>query len=193
MSIKIPGIILSAGYSSRMVYPKHSALIGGKAFINRIVESMRTAGIEKIIAVFNPQNKIEGDFLPVINHHPEDGQLSSLQTALKNFDCDSGFLLHLVDRPIVNASTFKRLLRPEYDENIIIPSYKGCKGHPVRLPAGFTEEIISAEKGLALRDIINNYKDLVKIIKIDDEGILLNIDTQETLAEYEKLFGKNLK
>jgi len=77
---------------------------------------------------------------------------------------------------------------------IVIPTFKGRRGHPTIFPYNIIKEIYVAE---TLRDVIGKYEDNILLFETDDEGIILDIDTPEDyeyVMEYVKsrqLFVKN--
>lgn len=182
--MKCTGIILAAGASRRMGLPKHRVMIKGRTFLQHIIEAMRGSGIEDIIVVFRPGDAIAGDYDSVVNPTPELGQLSSFKTALKRLPANSYFLMHLVDRPLVKTSTFKLLIEQAEPGMVLIPVYRGRKGHPVLFPPSFPEIVLNTGDSSTIREIIRGHQHIVRQIDVDDEGILINIDTVEELAKW---------
>jgi CTP:molybdopterin cytidylyltransferase MocA len=103
---------------------------------------------------------------------------AGLRTAAKK-SSSSGFLIALADHPMVSMETIKSLCRchAENPEKIIIPAYKGKRGHPTLFPRPVVEEIFSS--GLTLRDLIKGKPDRMKLLEVPDEGVLMDLDTME--------------
>ena len=67
--------------------------------------------------------------------------------------------------------------------DIVIPRYKGKKGHPALFDSKLVEEILSWDDSEILRNYIHS-KENVVIVDVDDPGIGLDVDTIE---DYEKI------
>ncbi len=72
----------------------------------------------------------------------------------------------------------------ETPDKIIVPLYKGKRGHPSLFPKPVIDEVFN---GLNLRDIINRDSSRIRILSVDDEGVILDMDTRE---DYEKILKK---
>ncbi len=185
------GIILAAGASSRMGRIKWSLEIAGKTFLRHIEDCYHRAGVKDVFAVFREGQAAEGSFIPLINPEPERGQLSSLKVALEAILPQSPFIMQLVDRPLVESGTFTSMMK-SYDGSIVIPTFKGRKGHPVIFPPPLREILLETDDALGIRSGIEAWKGEIKLLPVDDESILWNIDTPEALEKYSRAYDLNL-
>ena len=189
---EITGIILAAGASSRMGIPKWKVEISGKSFLDHIVNSYILAGIENITVVFRQMKKLPtGNFTTLINHEPDRGQLSSLLTAVETIPDNSPFIMHLVDRPLIASGTISKLIDSFDNAQILIPSYQKRKGHPVLFPAEMREIILNAKPDSTIRDCIESFGNGTRLIEVEDEKILWNIDSPESLDKYAGLLDRS--
>ena len=189
--VKVQGIILAAGASSRMGEPKWGALIGGKTFLNHILSSFNSAGIDSIIVVFRNGRIPSGAFKFAINPNPERGQLSSLKAALEVSPPEAPFIMQLVDRPLVKPSTLKMMI-DAYNDTIVIPSYNGRKGHPVLFPPTMRNILLATDDSGGIRAGITAFKGATEIVETDDEAVLWNIDSQDAIKVFEEKLKKRL-
>jgi CTP:molybdopterin cytidylyltransferase MocA len=84
-----------------------------------------------------------------------------------------------VDHPLVKSHTVNTLLN--FEEQAVIPSFKGKHGHPVRLDRGVVEQIVNGSlEGPTLRDVLKKIKAVD--VKVDDPGVVSNCNTPEALA-----------
>ncbi|MCF7833006.1 MAG: nucleotidyltransferase family protein [Candidatus Marinimicrobia bacterium] len=189
--MSVCGVILAAGYSSRVGDFKPALNIFGKSILQRSIESMSDLcgqvivvgghEIEKIIEIVGDISKVK----IVKNEHVELGMFSSVRVGVAHVNADRFFVLP-GDQPVVRKSTFETLL--EKGGDIIIPRFKGKKGHPVLFSAHCISEILALPDTAILRNYIHSKKD-VKILDVDDPGIGMDVDTSEDyeiIKEYYK-------
>lgn len=182
----VDGVILAAGYSSRVGDFKPGLDLYGKSILQRCIESMSEL-CENIIVVGGHQHEIICDLVKDIpkvkavkNENFDLGMFSSIRRGIKEVRSDRFFIMP-GDQPVVKAETFKFLLEKEAD--IVIPRYKGKKGHPPLFDSKLIEEILSWVDTEILRNYIHS-KEQVIIIDVDDPGIGLDVDTAE---DYENI------
>jgi len=193
----IVAVVLSAGESSRMGRPKALLPIDGQTFIERIVAALKQSGIERIFVVlgFNAEEmRREIEHLPVeilINQAYQQGQLSSLQVALRRLnseeDCDA-ILVHLVDHPYLSAAVVNRMI-DRYRESkncIVIPKYRGKRGHPVLFDRTLFSELLSAPLDQGAKAVVNAHPDQTLEIDTEEVGVTLDIDTPELYRQHVK-------
>jgi len=186
--VQVTGIILAAGASRRMGTPKWQAEIFNKSFLDHILDTFDEIKIKPIYAVFRKESAHSAsNFIPLINPDPDRGQLSSLKTALQQIPPDSHFIMHLVDRPLVKADTLKQMIDIFSGKQIIIPSFGGRKGHPVLFPAGMRDILLDTDDEAGIRGGVAEWVNGIKLIDVEDESILWNIDTEEELRRIEKI------
>src|ERR1039458_2107845 len=117
MKRQLEGIILAAGESRRMGYPKPLLEIGSRTFIAQIAETMLAVGPRLVIVIGAHRARlragIRDDKRIAIAENPDysRGQLSSLKVGLSAVQADSaGALVHLGDHPMVRAGTFRAIV-----------------------------------------------------------------------------------
>jgi molybdenum cofactor cytidylyltransferase len=195
--IMIAAVILSAGESSRMGRPKALLPIEGQTFIDKIVQALRQAGLEKIAVVLGHNaaamtQKIA--HLPVnvlVNSDYQKGQLSSLQVAVRYVRADEncrGMLVHLVDHPYISAELVNRLT--DRFENsgklIVVPRFHGKRGHPVIFARSLFDELLDAPIDQGAKAVINAHRGETLEVETTDEGITLDIDTPDLYRQHVK-------
>jgi len=187
---RIEGIILAAGESRRMGYPKPLLEIGGRTFIEHIAETMLTV-VPRLVIVIGAHRERVRAAIPhdqriaiVENSNYLRGQLSSLKVGLKAILPDSmGALVHLGDHPTVRAATF-RAIADSYNRTrrpITIARYGGRRGHPVMFDRTVFVELLSAPEGEGARYVVNADPARIAYVDLDDPGINLDLDTPADL------------
>jgi len=67
------------------------------------------------------------------------------------------------------------------NEDIVIPMYKGKKGHPLLMKSYLIGELIKSKHYNTLRDFVNIKG--FKSINVEEPGVLMDIDTMEDYKE----------
>ena len=193
----IVAVVLSAGESSRMGRPKALLPIGGETFIEHIVGALKESGLERILVVlgFNAEEmRRRIEHLPVeilVNQNYRQGQLSSLQTALRHVHdekvCEA-ILVHLVDHPYLNAAVVKRMVDcyRQSKNPIIVPKYHGKRGHPVLFDRVLFSELLAASLDEGAKAVVNAHRGETLEIDTDDIGVTIDIDTPELYRQHVK-------
>ena len=189
----IVAVILSAGESSRMGRPKALLPIDGVRFVEKIVAALKSTDVENIIVVLGHnaeemRQKISD--LPVtilVNHDYKQGQLSSLQVAIRHLESSSdgspvdGILVHLVDHPYISATLVDSMIDRFYETKklIVVPRFQGRRGHPVIFAHALFPELLAAGTDQGAKPVVHAHRDDTLEIDTEDEGVLIDIDTPE--------------
>ena len=186
----LEGIILAAGESRRVGYPKPILKIDGQTFIERIAESM-LAVVPRLTIVLGAHSDrvraaIPRDARIVIVENPNysRGQLSSLKVGLSALQADAtGALVHLGDHPMVRVETFQAIVDSynRLDQPIVIARHEGHRGHPVVFDRAIFAELQSAPEEEGARHVVNVNASRVAYVDLDDPGINLDLDTPSDL------------
>ena len=190
MERQIEGIVLAAGESRRMGYPKPLLEIGGRTFIEHIAETM-LAVIPRLVIVVGAHRERVQAAIPrdnritlVENPNYSRGQLSSLKVGLGAIRPDAAAaLVHLGDHPMVRAETFRAIV-DSYDrvrKEILIARHDGRRGHPVIFDRAIFGELLSASEEHGARYVVNADPSRVAYIDLDDPGINLDLDSPSDL------------
>ncbi len=159
--------------------------LGDTTVIQRCLDALITAGTGDIVVVLGSGQK---DLKEAIEDYPvtiavnEDAgsdMAESVRVGLSVTDaCSTGVMVCLSDHPLVLPETLKLLVGAHSREpqRIIIPAYKGRRGHPALFPGGVIQKIY---KSVNLREIIGNDHKRVKLIEVQDEGVIMDMDTKE--------------
>lgn len=187
-------IILAGGLGARLraVGLKPFLMCKGKSFLQITVENVSSIRLNPIIIVTNNQycEKILALNFPakvLINPHPEHGMLSSILIGLQEIIAScSGFFLCPIDIPLVQRTTFHKLLLAHQSnpDHIIKPACNCNPGHPVIFPNHLFQALREAPLGEGARFVTRQYTHLVKTIDVDDPGILININTPELYHQH---------
>lgn len=188
--MKIEGVILAAGLSSRAGAFKPELPFGEKKLLEKVIEGMAphcsriivVGGhfFERIRAVCDPYPHVS----PVLNETYRRGMFSSVQTGVRRLDCDA-FFLTPGDYPFISAEVYRLLAAaparsPRRD--IFIPAFQGRKGHPLLFRRAVAPAILAEPPDSTLRTVVRNHG--FQLVEVPDDGILQDVDTME---DYKKL------
>ncbi len=190
LSPHISAILLAAGSSRRMGRPKQLLPVRGRPAVRLCAETILAAGIVDLVVVLGAnatetEAALEGLPLRIVrNPDPGSDMAGSVRTGLNAIAAESRFILIcLADHPLVRADTIRRMLAESVrlPVKIVIPRYLGRRGHPALFPRSIVSEVY---KGKNLRDITSGHPAHVHHVDVDDEGVVLDMDTEQ---EYEDL------
>jgi molybdenum cofactor cytidylyltransferase len=196
----IVAVVLSAGESSRMGRPKALLPIEGVRFIERIVTTLQSTRVEKIVVVLGHnaeemRRKIAD--LPVevvVNPDYKQGQLSSLLAAIRAIEASrdapnvEGILVHLVDHPFIEAALVNLMIERFYETRkwIVVPRYRDRRGHPVLFSKMLFAEFLRTPVEQGAKAVVHAHRQETLEVVTEDSGVTIDIDTPE---EYRRHVG----
>ncbi|MCB9772360.1 MAG: nucleotidyltransferase family protein [Candidatus Omnitrophica bacterium] len=190
-------ILLSGGLNSRFGSPKALAPWGSKPLIAHLQNTLLATNIDEIVIVLGAfaeeikpfllkHNKIK----VVYNKDYKLGQTSSFKVGLQAVSSSAKvFALLPVDFPLIKAVTVNSLIAHyhEIQPLILVPSYRGKKGHPPFFADSLRKEFFALENDAGLNTIAHHHVSDTHLCEVDDEGILLSFNTP---SEIQKLREK---
>ena len=146
----IAGVILAAGDSSRMGFPKQLAEYKGKTILETVVETV-TSNLDETVVVLGHENDTitqKLDFKEstiLINENWEEGIVSSIRTALfylsENNEIDSA-MIFMADQPSVNNKIIDKLIKTKKkDDEVVISKYRYKLNYPIIVPKFFWSKL----------------------------------------------------
>jgi molybdenum cofactor cytidylyltransferase len=188
----LAAVILSGGASRRMSTPKALLPYQGGTFLEHLlkVTDHPRIGWRRVVLGADAQAIAEGVKVPadevVINENWEAGQLSSIQCGLRSLPGGTdGLLLCLIDHPLISRELVGALVERFYlsGKSIVLPVYKGRRGHPVIFASRLYEELLSAPLEIGARAVVWAHSDEVCEMETSEEGCVLNLNDPDTLAK----------
>lgn len=200
----LAAVILSAGESSRMGSPKALVPFRGKTFLEHLLEIIRRyseshmnanggsqIGWTRIVLGAHADEifaKLSLDPAKVVlNPNWKSGQLSSIQAAIHSLPENetNGILLFLVDHPLISADLLHKLIQQFYESGrpIVLPIYRGKRGHPVIFARQLYDELLTAPEQEGARAVVWAHAAEVLEVPTEEEGVVLNLNDPEALRE----------
>jgi molybdenum cofactor cytidylyltransferase len=190
MAPRIEAILLAAGESRRMGFPKPLLQVGGQTFLGRSVDSI-LAVVPRLIVVLGAHAERIRPAIPpdpriVVVENPRylAGQLSSLKVGLGVISADAdAALVHLADHPLVLRPTFEQVVA-EYQRGrgaIVVGRHAGKRGHPVIFSRPLFAELLAAPEEQGAKVVVNRDPQRIVYVDVDDPGVTLDLDTPADL------------
>jgi CTP:molybdopterin cytidylyltransferase MocA len=187
----LAAIILSAGASTRMGRPKALLPYREATFLEHLLQVTRHSriGLTRVVLGAGAEEirtiaKLDASTI-VLNPDWEQGQLSSICAGLRSLagiETD-GILLCPVDHPLVTARLIGGLIARFYENEkvIVLPVYKGRRGHPVIFSSTLYGELLAAPADKGARAVVWAHAADLLEVPSDEEGIVLNINDPDML------------
>ncbi|MCU7494365.1 MAG: nucleotidyltransferase family protein [Ignavibacteria bacterium] len=205
---KLSGIVLAAGFSSRMNLWKMELVIKGRPLLFYTLRPMLEV-CDEIVVVggFNigrlsalideicRLDRISREKIKLVeNEEFPKGMFSSVKKGLGEVDhgCEGIFIMP-GDVPFVKAGTYKKLLEmleSESGREVIFPgtlismeegNLRLKKGHPVLISGNIRSAILLNRSDAIFRDVLRPFSS--GICQVEDEGICFDVDDEKGLKK----------
>jgi molybdenum cofactor cytidylyltransferase len=192
---RIGALLLAAGQSRRMGGPnKLLAEIDGVPMVARVARRLLASRAQPIIAVLGNQADVVDATLgklPVERIRNPDfavGLSTSLKRGIAALPSDlDGVIVCLGDMPLISGRHLDRLVaafNPLEGRAIIVPTRRGKRGNPVLWSKQFFPEMTGLAGDVGAKYLIGEHAELVAEVEMDDDAVLVDIDTPEALDAF---------
>lgn len=188
----LAAVVPAAGCSHRMGAFKPLLPFGSATVIERVIATIREAGVETIRVVVGWQADrlipvLERSGVPwVMNERFAEGMHSSIQAGVRSLPpAVIAFFLLPGDMPLVRSATLTSLIA-EWDaqpRGILYPGHEGKRGHPPLIARAYISEILAETPPGGLRDLLGRHAEDARDIAVADPGILADLDTPDDYQE----------
>jgi CTP:molybdopterin cytidylyltransferase MocA len=186
---RFAAIVLAAGMSRRMGRHKPLLPIGDRPLIAHVVDSIATAGVQRIFVVTGYQTAdvheaLAGRLVELIENtdYVAGGMLSSVKLGVRaaRDHCDA-FFISLGDQAFVLPETFQELMQALSRSRapILLPTHNGKHGHPILVSSSCADAILALKSNETLNDFTNRYADRAFDVRVNDPAVLEDLDTPE--------------
>lgn len=194
-AMRIGAVVLAAGQSRRMGAENKLVLeVDGAPMVTRVVDALIASSVVDIVVVTGHEPERVQQALtgrPVRYHHNPafaNGMSTSLRTgitALAEDDGLDGALVALGDMPFVKPGHIEALvaaLQPHQGATIAVPVLAGRRGNPVVWARAHFEALLAVDGDRGAREVIVANPDAVVEVAVQDDAVLVDLDTPEALA-----------
>ncbi|MCU0460587.1 MAG: nucleotidyltransferase family protein [Bacteroidales bacterium] len=181
-------IILAAGESKRMRFPKMLLPFRGTTIIEQVIENAINSQVDETLVVLGAEKdeiqKAIGNW-PVkhcYNENYKEGMLSSVKCGFRflprHFDAA---LVFPGDQPMIMPEVIDMVITAfRYSgKGIVVPVFNGKRGHPLLISHKYQEDITLLDPEKGLKSLARKYYGDVLEVEAGTADILKDIDTEE--------------
>lgn len=188
-------VILAAGESRRMGTQKLLLPFGEATVVEAVVRTALASGVDRAVAVLGADREaIRARLEPrgvdfAVNERFPDGMLTSIQAGFRALPPEAeAAVVMLGDQPFLPPSVVDTVIRGrrESGKGIVIPVFRGRRGHPVLVDLKYRAEVLSIDPADGLRRLMRGHPDDVAEVEVDDPNILRDLDTPEDYSGLKK-------
>lgn len=197
---RVGAIILAAGESKRMGYPKMLLPWGETTIIRHMCEQVLDCGLHEVVVVtgdWADAVRAQVEDLPVrVVFNPEYAQgemISSLRTGLEAiWHSSDACLVVLGDQPLLTAEAIQAVTQAYFDGygDIVAPHYGGRQGHPVLFDRQYWEELAALRQGSAPRDVLQTHQNAIHYVTVSTDMVVRDIDTPDDYKQARRESGQ---
>ena len=185
-------IILAAGESSRLGYPKQIAQYKGKTLLQLAIDAANGADAEKRVVVLGAnrdeiKKTFSGASIPNIpNPNFKKGMSSSIKIGLEymlKFDKPDQVIIMLCDQPYVDAALLNKLIRTqeESSKGIVACKYSRTFGVPMLFGKAYFKELMELTGDEGAKKTALVHEDDMEFVSFPKGKV--DIDTEEDLRD----------
>jgi CTP:molybdopterin cytidylyltransferase MocA len=185
-------IILAAGPSHGLPFPKALAVFAGGTALQVAVENCASVGPPLIVLGCDAgeiAHTVPAGARIAVNRRWRRGQLSSLQRALDVIPGDAAFLIYPVDHVLLKRETIVQLVRAfrtrRAPQEIVMPRYRRADGHPVLVSASVRKEFFGANTA---REVIYRDPERIRGVAVRTSSIFEDFNTLESYEAFRRKF-----
>lgn len=188
----VAGVLLVAGSSSRMGFPKPLLPFGDQTLLALLLERILKSDLARIIVVLGPKaeeikkeiQKVDGSSRLTIVYNPDfkKGLSSSISAGLAQIGPHiSGVMFLVGDQPLLTTAVINVLIRvfKQSPAPIVVPLYGEAQGNPALFSTSLIPELLKVTGDTGGRGLIKKYWNRVKKVPIRHQRIGWDMDTWE--------------
>ncbi|WP_372522125.1 NTP transferase domain-containing protein [Sulfuricaulis sp.] len=182
MTSNIVGVLLAAGRGERfgghkLLAPWRDGTAIAVAAAQHLIDALPNS-----IAVLRPGDEILASLLAaeglriVVNPNADGGMGTSLARGVAAAEAD-GWVIALADMPAIRPATILAVAEAlAAGAALATPVYHGQRGHPIGFARRFQADLAALEGDRGGRDILAQHSNELRLIEVDDPGVLVDID-----------------
>jgi molybdenum cofactor cytidylyltransferase len=183
MRVSMTAILLAAGAGKRFGSQKLLARLPDGRYVVEAAAKNLLAGAGHVIAVTGHDDRLmkvldDCGCQVVVNADAEAGMGTSIACGVRTSADAAGWLIALGDMPFIRSETIASVLNAlDGATSIVIPTFGGQRGQPVAFAGVFGRDLIALQGDSGARSVVAAHADRVKLLPVDDAGVVQDIDT----------------
>jgi molybdenum cofactor cytidylyltransferase len=194
-------VIPAAGKSARMGRPKLALPLGDHTVLERVVASLREAGIEHVVVVIGPHvpqlallaEAAGARVLQLTEETPD--MRATVEAGLRWLEerfhprPDDRWLLVPADHPTLDPFLVRMLLWERVEspgQSILVPTHGGRRGHPTLIDWKHVAGMRALPAGEGLNVYLRRHSNETREVAVEVDDVLLDLDTPEDYARLQR-------
>ncbi len=189
--MNVAAAVLAAGLGTRMGTPKPIVPAAGKPLASWIIETLLAVPLDPVLVITgHVATEVEAALASypvqfVRNPLYATGMAGSIKAAVDAVPAETEALLIVpADMPMIELATLASLIAQAKPDRIVVPFYHGRRGHPVVFGSCFFGALAELKGDQGGRPVLERHATSIVQIPLDDEGILVDIDTKIELDRW---------
>lgn len=191
-SHSIAALMLAAGYSRRFGADKRRLVLADGRSLLAASLALPCSMLEDVWLVLRPDEALTELELPkgvhiVQNPATAQGMGHSLAAGAQRLLAESNaeaVAIFLADMPSIRRHSLEALMACAAPDRIVLPSHQGKRGHPVVFGRHFWPQLSALAGDTGAREVLQQHAESVRIVELDDPGVLQDIDTPADLIRF---------
>jgi molybdenum cofactor cytidylyltransferase len=198
-------VIPAAGKSVRMGRPKLLLPLGDRTILERVIASLREAGVEQVLVVVGPHvpqlaplaQSAGAHVLRLAEETPD--MRATVEAGLRWLEerfrprPDDRWLLVPADHPTLVPMVVRTLLQERAaidDASIVIPTHDGRRGHPALIDWKHVAGMRALPAGSGLNVYLREHAAETREVPVDSPDVLCDLDTPDDYERLGQSFGE---
>jgi molybdenum cofactor cytidylyltransferase len=197
-------VVPAAGRSRRMGRPKLLLPLGSSTVIARMLAILARPEISATVVVVRPDDEplraavAECGAIPLQPEEPPPEMRQSVAHALRFIGQqfrphpNDAWFLAPADHPLLDVGVIDRMISAWRTSagKILVPTYRGKRGHPTLFPFRLTPEIFRLPPDQGLNRLLRLHSTEIVQLEIDSPSVVTDLDTPEDYARLRTELGK---
>lgn len=191
----ISALLLAAGKGERMARLKQLLPLGDSSMLETSLRNLERSRVREIVVVLGfaaerimPLLRDKPNVKVVVNARFEEGMSSSIRCGLGAIAPEGeGVLVALADQPFIPPEVIDLLIDAfvQFKKGIVVPVYRGQRGHPVILSLGkYRGDLLTLVGDVGARELLAAHPEDVLEVEVSSWGAVVDIDFWD---DYQKI------
>lgn len=189
--VRVAGLLLAAGVSQRFGSDKRRAPLAGGRTLLAASLALPCAVLPEVLVVLRPGDDPAALAIPPVAHciPAEQSALgmghslaSGVQRLIETSQAEA-VAIFLGDMPWLGEASLRLLVSQARVSRIVLPVYKGQRGHPVIFGRDFWPDLLELVGDSGAREVIKAHPDAHYTVELDDPGVVDDVDTPQALRQ----------